>query len=211
MEWQLAIPPQSKEEVKRDWSITQRAWWDAILMMEAEPSTVRIALEMRIMGGSDALLAPQRGNDLGTACVDIVTTLNTPPDNWAAFCQRLTDKWVSYKDPSTGERLRARPHWCKQWSFLTLPDDRGLPLKATEWFRKVGYRDEIPLFIDALTRASERMLVLRSRTCVPDLPIRTLKVYFGGRRIQWSRWYSQIISSRGVINKIKKWIRGCFS
>src|SRR5436190_509364 len=35
--------------VKRDWSITQKAWWDAILQIQAEPSVVRVALEMRVM------------------------------------------------------------------------------------------------------------------------------------------------------------------
>lgn len=211
MEWQLAVPPQSNEgEAKRDWSTTQKAWWDAILMMEAEPSTVRIALEMRVMGGSDVLLAPQRGNDLGTACIDIVTTLDTPPENWEAFCQRLTDKWVSYKDPSTGKRLQARPHWCKQWSFLTLPDDRGLPLNATEWFRKVGYKDEIPLFMDALKKIGEN-----ADFTVEDLRARFVNQYL--ESIFWGAPDPIVVTvqpdgiSRGVVNKIKKWIRGCFS
>lgn len=210
MEWQIAVPPQSNEgEVKRDWSITQRAWWDAILMMEAEPSIVRTALEMRIMGGSDVLLAPQRGNDLGTVCIDIVTTLNTPTDDWAAFCQRLTDKWVSYKDPSTGKRLRARPHWCKQWSFLTLPDDNGLPLKATEWFRKVGYRDEIPLFMDALKNIGQG-----AGFTVEDLHNRfanqELESIFWGAPDPIVIMVQSDDMSRGVINKIKKWVGSCF-
>jgi hypothetical protein len=211
MEWQIPIPPQSAQgEVKRDWSIIQQAWWDAILMMEAEPSMVRTALEMRVMGGSDVLLAPQRGNDLGTACIDIVTTLLTPIDGWADFCQRITDKWVSYKDPSTGRRLRARPHWCKQWSYLKLPDDQGLPLKAIDWFRRVGYKDEIPLFMDALKTIGQGA----------DFTVEDLRARFANQHLESIFWGApdpiEVLVrpddiSSGVINKIKKWGRSCFS
>src|SRR5579862_6740525 len=137
---------------KRDWLITQKAWWDGILLMQSDPSKVRIALEMRIMGCSDIHLAPMRGYDLGTISIEILTTPNTVPQDWIPFCQRLTDIWLNYRNRSNGNRVRARPHWCKQWSFLNLPDERGLPIPAREWIRKVGYKDEIPLFIEGLNK-----------------------------------------------------------
>lgn len=51
-----------------DYRPIQQAWWDAILLTYANNQTcpMRMPLEMRIMGGSDIIMAPQRGNELGT-------------------------------------------------------------------------------------------------------------------------------------------------
>ena len=140
---------------KRDWSITQKAWWDAVLLMQSDPSKVRVALEMRIMGGSDVHLAPMRGYNLGTTSIEILTTPNTVPADWLPFCQKLTNIWLNYRDRSTGNRVKARPHWCKQWSFLNMPDDKGFPTPARDWIRQVAYKDEIPLFIAGLKKIAE--------------------------------------------------------
>jgi len=107
------------------------------------------------MGGSDIILAPQRGNALGTCSIEILSTLDTPTADWQEFCQKVADKWVSYADRSTGKRLKARPHWCKQWSFLTLPGERDVKLNAVEWIKQVGYKDEIPRFMNVLSRIGE--------------------------------------------------------
>ena len=39
---------------------------------------MRIALEMRVMGGSQIYMAPQFGNRFGTCSIEVLTTLNTP-------------------------------------------------------------------------------------------------------------------------------------
>jgi hypothetical protein len=56
MEWFITIPAAqpmaspstsastSEPVVQRDWTITQKAWWDGILLMEENPSAIRIAL-----------------------------------------------------------------------------------------------------------------------------------------------------------------------
>jgi hypothetical protein len=74
--------------------ITQKAWWDAILAIlaiDCDRKTVHVALELRITGGSNIILAPQRGNDLGTFSIEVLSTLATPEDDWHAFCQSLAN------------------------------------------------------------------------------------------------------------------------
>jgi hypothetical protein len=209
MEWFLRIPSDVKDKSKRDWTITQKAWWDAILQIEAEPSVVRLTLEMRIMGTSQVYLAPQRGNPLGTTVIEVLTTLNTLPPAWAAFCQKLTNKWISYIDPTTGKRLHARPHWAKQWTFLRLPDSEGLHLKSFDWIRNV-YKEEISLFMDALKKIGEE-----GGFTTDDLRMR-----FGNELMDSVLWHAPdpIVKlrksddvSRGVIDKIKRFFRKLFS
>jgi hypothetical protein len=192
--------------IKRDWTITQKAWWDAILLMHANPSVVRVALEMRIMGGSDIILSPECGNALGTCSIEILTTLDTPHNNWLRFCQKVTDKWLSYQDRSTGKRLLARPHWCKQWSFLNLPDDQGGNLKAVDWMREVGYKDEIPKFMNTLKRIGEGA----------GFTLDDLRARFGNRfmdSIFWDGSQSATVIARPQEhrNRFLMWLKKLFS
>ena len=195
--------------VKRDWSIIQKAWWDAILQIEAEPSVVRVALEMRIMGGSNITLAPQRGNHLGTCSIEVLSTLNTTPDDWHAFCQKLANKWTSYTDPSTGRPLNTRPHWCKQWSFLSLPDHDGGWMTAPEWMRKIAYKSEIPEFLGQLKRIG-----VQAGFTLDDLRAR-----FGNELLESIFWTGATVQDVGVEsedksrdrgNKFKKWLKKVF-
>jgi hypothetical protein len=144
----------AKPPVKRDWNLVQKAWWDGVLLMHSSPSIVRVALEMRVMGGSQVHLAPQNGYTNGACSIEILTTPNTLPRDWEPFCQRLTDIWLNYRD-GTGNLVRARPHWCKQWDWLRMPTGDGKSLPAREWMRTVAYKDEIPLFLDGLKRIGE--------------------------------------------------------
>jgi hypothetical protein len=213
MEWSLPIPAQptsTPEDPKRDWTITQKAWWDCLLLMHARPAVVRTAAEMRIMGGSNVFLSPSGGHVLGSTAIEVVTNLDTPTTEWVPFCQSLTDKWISYTDPVTKKRLTARPHWAKQWTFLTLPDESGLPVKASEWCRRVGYKEEIPAFMDALKK-----IALDAGVSMDDL-----KGRFGNRYLDSIFWGAKDVVvdvrqpddvSEKIINKIKRWFRGCFS
>jgi hypothetical protein len=70
-------------------------------------------LEMRIMGGSDMIMAPQRGNTLETCAIEILT-LYSAKDIWPSYARKVLDTWKSYKDKD-GKKLRIRPHWAKQW------------------------------------------------------------------------------------------------
>lgn len=191
---------------KRDWTISQKAWWDAILLMQEEPSVVRVALEMRVMGNSNILLAPQRGNDLGTTAIEVLSTPNTPPDDWRAFCQKLATKWTGYKDGSTGNYLHARPHWCKQWSFLSLPNEKGEWMIAEEWMRRVAYKDSIPEFLEVLKKVGEK----------EGFSVDDLRARFGNHLLESVFWSGDVVTddvvesgdkSRVLVNKVKKWLK----
>jgi hypothetical protein len=147
MELEIPIPSLSANSTKPDWSICQRAWWDAISVFYNRPDApMRVALEMRIMGGSAVTMAPQFGNSLGTCSIEVLTTLNTSPKDWLSFMQQITDKWMSYTD-SQGNALNVRPHWAKQWQGLKFS---GQP--AEQYLPSVAYRDRLPNFSSALQK-----------------------------------------------------------
>jgi len=141
MEFEIPIPPRADDPTRPDWSICQRAWWHVIRSVyERSDAPMRVALEMRIMGGSDITLAPQHGNRLGTCSIEVLTTLRTPAREWRRFMQDIVDLWMSYKDPD-GRPLNVRPHWVKQWQGLTYRDR-----PAISHLRNRAYAARIPEF-----------------------------------------------------------------
>lgn len=97
----------------------QRAWWDAISIVyddEKKTGALRIALELRIIGGSSTvIMAPQAKNRFGTVSIEVISNLASGDnDVWKNFVQRLVDKWTTYEDEN-GNPLNIRPHWAKQW------------------------------------------------------------------------------------------------
>ncbi len=70
-------------------------------------------LEMRIMGGSDVVMAPQHGNDLGTCSIEVLT-LESCKELWHPYAQEVLDVWMAYEDDQ-GKKLKTRPHWAKEW------------------------------------------------------------------------------------------------
>ncbi len=75
MEFEIPIPPRGDDRTRADWSICQRAWWDVIRnVYERADAPLRVALEMRIMGGSDITMAPQHSNPHGTCSIEILPT-----------------------------------------------------------------------------------------------------------------------------------------
>jgi FAD binding domain len=143
MEFQIPIPSRTDDESRPDFDVVRRAWWDVINLVYDESnqesdvsSPMRLTLEMRIMGGSDVTMAPQRGNKWGTASIEVLTTPDTVSDGeWNKFIQRVADKWMSYG------QLNVRPHWAKEWQGVRF---RGM--EATEYLRTVAYKDQISEF-----------------------------------------------------------------
>ncbi|KAF2093916.1 hypothetical protein NA57DRAFT_61132 [Rhizodiscina lignyota] len=129
-----------------DYTPVQRAWWDAILLTYKHNDTcpMRMPLEMRMMGGSDVILAPQRGNKLGTCAIEVLT-LHNAGDIWPAFVQEIIDKWMALKNPTTGERLRTRPHWAKEWYDFKVD---GKPW--VDRLKNEDYKNEIAEFLGVL-------------------------------------------------------------
>ena len=126
--------------------------WDGITAIYSRSDApVRVALEMRLTGGSNIILAPQRGNE-GTASIEVLTTLITPKDEWQTFMQEVADHWTSYdlKD-DTGKVLYPRPHWAKQWAGLTV---RGKPVE--EYLKDVAYPQAFSDFRTAVTAIATR-------------------------------------------------------
>ena len=107
---------------------------------------MRLTLELRIMGDSNLIMAPQRGNRWGTASIEILSVPDAVRDEeWLPFCQEVVDLWAGYKGRMTvdGEErlLNVRPHWAKEWEGVKI---RGR--KAREYVREVGYREEVGEF-----------------------------------------------------------------
>jgi hypothetical protein len=123
---------------------------------------VRVALEMRLMGGSDVILSPQRGNQHGTVSIEVLTHDGTPPKVWADFKQHIADKWTSYKDQE-GRYLFARPHWAKEWAGLKV---HGRPIE--QYMTDIVYKSAFTEF-----RQVFGGIVERRGSSVPE----TLKVF----------------------------------
>ena len=113
MEFNIPIP--TNADGKPDFSVVQRAWWDVInLVYEDTEPPMRLTLELRITGASDLVMAPQHGNDFGTACIEVLSIPDAVTDGeWEPFLQRVADKWMSYT--LDGKKLNPRPHWAKEW------------------------------------------------------------------------------------------------
>jgi hypothetical protein len=141
MELDMPLQPRQDDAHQVDYKLVQRAWWDAILKcyQHADKCPQRMPLEMRIMGGSDVVMAPQRGNRLGTCAIDIVT-LDAAREDWIPYAQEVLDKWMSYTD-AAGRKLRSRPHWAKQWDEFTVD---GRPWR--EVLKSETYKDDIVEF-----------------------------------------------------------------
>lgn len=135
-----------------DFSIVSKAWWDAVDLIERS-ATDRIyacdlALELRIMGGSDITMAPQFGNKHGTLSIEPVATRIVHAEVWEDFKEELAKIWMSYTDYD-GTRLNCRIHWGKE-SPRSIAVDEGIKEDPIEYWQKV-YRERMKEFFDVLS------------------------------------------------------------
>lgn len=145
LEFQIPLPPSAEDPSKPDLTVVQRAWWDIINLVYAtsdrpeDPSSpMRLALELRIMGGSNVILAPQYGN-LWTASIEVLTIPDTVADGeWKEFLQKVADIWMSYGSPG---QLNVRPHWAKEWDGLRFHNQ-----DAREYLKKVACKSQFQEF-----------------------------------------------------------------
>lgn len=149
MEFQIPLMPYSNDSTANNFTVMQRAWWNVINLVcsyserkGSKSSPLRLFMEMRVMGGSDIIMAAQNGNDFGTASIGIVSFVNEASDQqWATFSQEVADLWMSY-----GDELNVRPHWAKEWQNIKL---KGVD--ASDYLRNVAYKDQIREFKSVLT------------------------------------------------------------
>ncbi|KAL6694429.1 hypothetical protein J3F84DRAFT_400197 [Trichoderma pleuroticola] len=150
LEVEIPIPGKKDKPTARDLNVVRRAWWDAIreCYQATENTPQQMPLEMRIMGDGDIIMAPQRGNTLGTCSIEILT-LDAARGTWNAYAQRVLNKWMSYRD-SSNQILATRPHWAKQWDEFTV--------HGQLWRRKLrqDYETQIREFRDRLRRIGAR-------------------------------------------------------
>ena len=115
MEFQTPIPNLPNAD-KPDFTGVQKAWWDVINLVyeladkdgsrgilssftnvfsknhRDRRTPMRLTLELRIMGGSNLIMAPQAGNNL-TASIEVLTIPDADRDGeWQDFMQRVSDK-----------------------------------------------------------------------------------------------------------------------
>lgn len=150
MEFEIPIP--ALPNGKPDWSICQRAWWDAIItvyewMEKKGKVPMRLPLEMRIIGGSDVTLAPEHGNTYGTCSIEVLTLEAGLVDKheWKAFMQAITNKWSRYTDHH-GKPLNIRPHWAKQWEGLTIERPGEVRKDMIDYIKEDAYKPQIETF-----------------------------------------------------------------
>jgi len=142
LEVEMPLTPRQGRPGVPDFDKVRRAWWDAILTCYRHSDTCpqRMPLEMRITGGSEVVMAAQRGNQLGTCSIEVLTLRGVEAALWQGYAQEVLDKWMGYKD-AEGKGLRTRPHWAKQWA--------GLEVGGRPWverLKEVDYKEAIAEF-----------------------------------------------------------------
>ncbi|KAJ9610462.1 hypothetical protein H2200_005239 [Cladophialophora chaetospira] len=148
--------PKANSPQEIDFTLVQRAWWDAILAAYAAIKTCpqRMPLEMRIMADSKVTLAPQRGHTLGTCAIEILT-LHNVADIWPAYAQGVLDKWTGYKD-AEGQPVPVRPHWAKEWYGYTVKGQRWEEVLRDEESQNGGFKNEIAEWRGLVGRLASR-------------------------------------------------------
>ncbi len=146
---EIEIPITLKQDGQPDWTICQKAWWDAIYLIythleETGTLPVNLTLEMRIMGGSDITMAAQRGNQY-TCSIEVLSTMLVPHEEWKTLAEKIIACWISYKD-SENKPLSIHTHWAKEWHGLQF---NGID---AETYVRNSYPEAIPKFKEQLTK-----------------------------------------------------------
>ena len=137
-----------------DWSIVSQAWWDAVDLIEKSEKdgvfAVDMALELRVMGGSNVLMAPQFGNKHGTLAIEPVSTRIVHKEVWEDFKEELAKVWMNYKDYD-GTPLLSRVHWAKESPRSVTIDD--VKHDTIEYWQKIYGQNMIQFFsiLDSLS------------------------------------------------------------
>lgn len=138
-----------------DWSIVSQAWWDAVDLIEKSEKdgvfAVDMALELRVMGGSNVLMAPQFGNKHGTLAIEPVSTRIVHKEVWEDFKEELAKVWMNYKDYD-GTPLLSRVHWAKESPRSVTID--GVKHDTIEYWQKI-YGQNMTQFFTILDSLSE--------------------------------------------------------
>ena len=154
---EIHIPIPLLPDNKRDWSIASRAWWDIITIYETEQEnnkkstqSLMFVLEMRIIGGSDCFMAPNKGNKNGTVTIEMLSTKLIKEEIWEDFMSKVSSKILSYTDHDNN-KLNTRFHWAKQIpKHLTINGED----KEINEVLKETYADEMESFCQIMDEIS---------------------------------------------------------
>lgn len=155
MEWEIPIPPRQDDPNRPDYSIINEAWWAVIKQFyrrynsDTEDLPMRLALEMRMMAGSEVTMAPQHNAPFGICSIEVLTPNNVDQAEWQSFMQETVDEWNKMKGPD-GSYLNSRTHWAKQWEGLVV---RGKPIM--QHMKDESYVKQIPIFGAHLAKVAE--------------------------------------------------------
>ncbi|KAE8148749.1 hypothetical protein BDV25DRAFT_141489 [Aspergillus avenaceus] len=146
---EVEIPLPTKDNL----DIVRKAWWQVILLAykphNIAKCPMRMPLEMRIMGDSDVLMAPQRSNTNGTCSIEVLTPQSMEA-KWPRFAQEVLNEWMQLRNWDNLD-LNIRPHWAKEWVGLTV--DGGSWVK---YLKEKSYKDEIAKFTAVLEEIGDR-------------------------------------------------------
>ncbi|EER30008.1 hypothetical protein D8B26_007284 [Coccidioides posadasii str. Silveira] len=147
VELEIPLPSSKTNSNTPDLGIVRKAWWQAILLTYENIATcpMRMPLEVRIMGGSDVLMAPQYGNKLGTCAMEILTPRFMEAE-WHDFAQAMIDKWMTLRQWN-GQDLNIRPHFAKEWDAFRV-DGQPWP----EYLKKKSCSKEIAKFTSIIKK-----------------------------------------------------------
>merc|ERR1711915_1134827 len=142
---ELIVPIPELEPNEPDWGVLQEVVYDMQSVLhefqDNDIYPVDLALEMRMMAGSDMLMAAQYGNKWSLA-IEVASSPLVPENIWEDFKNALATKWKNYKDKD-GNSLRVRPHWAKEFPHMVGDQD------IFSYMRDM-YADQIPAYVEGV-------------------------------------------------------------
>jgi len=142
---ELIVPIPELENGEPDWRVLQEVVLDMQTVLhefqDNEIYPVDLALEMRMMAGSEMLMAAQYGNKWSLA-IEVASSPLVPENIWEDFKNALATKWRNYYDLN-GNLLKVRPHWAKEVPHVVGDQD------IFQYMREV-YSDQIPQYVEGV-------------------------------------------------------------
>jgi len=142
---ELIVPIPELENGEPDWRIVQEVVYDLksvhddFLSRDLYPND--LAMEARMMAGSELLMAAQYGNKYSLA-IEVASSPLVPEHLWEEFKNAIAANWKNYYDRE-GNQLKVRPHWAKEVPHQVGDQD------IYEYMREV-YSDQIPAFVEGM-------------------------------------------------------------
>jgi len=144
---ELIVPIPVLKTGEPDWRVVQEVVYDLksvhddFLARDLYPSD--LALEARMMAGSDLLMAAQYGNSYSLA-IEVASSPLVPEELWEEFKNAIAVNWKNYYD-NDGNLLKVRPHWAKEVPHSVGDQD------IFEYMREV-YSDQIPAYVAGMKK-----------------------------------------------------------